>query len=167
MDIKGETSGAYFKNSYDELVRLSPTFPTTDDAPDITGCLLSCNFHRAAILAKQHNLSSKVINALQECTIYQYTYDFKNPIGCQSLIDQYKLTATDMDRINTLIQTEKCYPFYSYDKATMDASLHENSGWGGYTTSTPSNAKIPLIVWIILGLGIITMLVILKILGVI
>ena len=170
LSLQDDTTGEYFKNTYEELLRLSSTFPPINTPPNIQECLSSWNFYRAVALARQHNMPFEIISQLQECAIYQYLFDYKNPLGSQALIQEYGLTATDMDRIDRLIRDEKVYPFFSYDKATAAAALRENGTLGGigYKTYSPETLTPTALIWIILVCGIIVaVFIILRLLGII
>ena len=122
--------GTYFKETYNHLKSLAPQLPSDDPPPNIQICIVppispppyGPNFHRAAFLARKHNLSPEIVRELRELTIMQYILDFKNFPGLKIVIKELKFTPMEFNRVYKLIQEEKYYPCFSFDKATEKAN---------------------------------------------
>ncbi len=123
-------NGTYFKSLYDNLVKLSSTFPTDDPSPNLVDCLSNdqrLNFRRAEVLARQHNLPTTVVQHLRELTILQFVIDYANKPGTNRIINEYEYSEKEIGRLAGLIAQEKYYPCFSFSKNT-EMAISEN--WG-------------------------------------
>jgi hypothetical protein len=111
-------SGYYFRDIYDSLINRLNDFPSDDSSPNLQKCLKEPNFVRAEMLARQHNLPSETIIQIQEMTVLQYLIDYKNIPGLAKVMDLYKMTPMELDRIVEIIKKEKYYPCHSTSRTT-------------------------------------------------